>query len=329
LLTETRINMNVPEPSREHLWGYLAAAGTVAIWTGFILVSRMGGKTALTAYDILALRVGTASLLLLPFLKGMPDGAWRDLRLWTLALLGGVFYGVLVFAGFKLAPAAHAAIFLPGMQPFLVALVAFLFTGERPTPARLWGLLGIAAGVACVAVPYLGGGWTTALLYGDALIFSSSLVWAIYSVLAKRWHYSPWTLTRFVALGSAAAYLPVYFVFLPKQLNAVPVTTLLFQGLYQGIGPTIVAMLLFLKAVSILGPVRMGALIALVPVLAGVAAMPLLNEPLTGWLLAGLICVSVGALVASRPSRAPAAGHSAAATPAAASVSEACPSNQL
>lgn len=298
--------MKTQQQSRQPLRGYLAAAGTVAIWTGFILISRMGGKTALTAYDVLALRLGTASLLLLPFLKGMPDRAWRDCRLWTLALLGGVAYGVLVYAGFKLTTAAHAAILLPGMQPFLVAGAAFLLGGERPTPARLWGLLGIAAGLACVAVPYLSGGWSPALLYGDLLIFAASMVWALYSVLAKRWHYSPWTLTRFVALGSTLAYLPAYLLFLPRQLSAVPLSTLLLQGLYQGIGPTILAMLLFLKAVSILGPVRVGALIALVPVLAGVAAAPLLNEPLTAWLLGGLVCVSLGALSAARPGRLPA-----------------------
>lgn len=297
--------MNTQQKSREQLWGYLAAAGTVAIWTGFILISRIGGKTALTAYDVMALRLGTASLLLLPFLKGMPDRAWRDRRLWTLTLLGGVAYCVLVYAGFKLAPAAHAAILLPGLQPFLVAGVVFLLCGERPTPARWWGLLVIAAGVACVAVPYLGGGWSPALLYGDLLILAASIVWAIYSVLVKRWHYSPWILTRFVTLGSALAYLPVYLLFLPKHLADVPQSTLLLQGLYQGVGPTILAMLLFLKAVSILGPVRVGALIALVPVLAGVAAAPLLNEPLTVWLLCGLVCVSLGALIASRPSRMP------------------------
>ncbi|WP_025916844.1 DMT family transporter [Herminiimonas sp. CN] len=299
--------MNTQQKSRQQLWGYLAAAGTVAIWTGFILISRMGGKTALTAYDVMALRLGTASLLLLPFLRGMPDRAWRDRRLWTLALLGGVAYCVLVYAGFKLAPAAHAAILLPGMQPFLVAGAAFLLHGERLTPARCWGLLVIAAGVACVAVPYLGGGWSPALLYGDLLIFAASIVWALYSVLVKRWHYGPWILTRFVTLGSALLYLPVYLLFLPKQLAAVPLSTLLLQGLYQGIGPTILAMLLFLKAVSILGPVRVGALIALVPVLAGVAAAPLLNEALTAWLLGGLVCVSLGALIAARPGRLPAA----------------------
>src|SRR5574338_1197789 len=106
-------------PQRSHIQGYLAAAGTVAIWSGFILISRLGGKSALTPYDVLALRLGTAALLLLPFAGSLPAGAWGDRKLWGLALAGGLLYGLLVYAGFKAAPAAHGAILLPGLQPFL------------------------------------------------------------------------------------------------------------------------------------------------------------------------------------------------------------------
>lgn len=288
---------------RKPLAGYLAAAGTVAIWSGFILVSRLGGKTALTPYDVLALRLGTAALLLLPFAGSLPMAAWRDTRLWILALAGGLLYGLLVYAGFKSAPAAHGAILLPGLQPFLIAAVAWTLTGARPGRARMLGLAGIGVGIACVATPYLigNGPWSATTVEGDLLFLGASIVWAVYSVLAKQWGYSPWTLTRFVAFASAVLFLPIYGLWLPKALDAVPASMLVVQGLYQGIGPTIVAMLLFLKAVEILGPERTGAVIALVPVLAGVAAAPLLGEPLTGWLLAGLAFVSAGAFTAARP----------------------------
>lgn len=293
-----------PSRSREQTLGYLAAAGTVAIWTGFILISRLGGKSALTPYDVLALRLGVAALLLLPFASSLPAGSWRNRRLWALGLGGGLLYGVLVYAGFKYVPAAHGGILLPGLQPFLVAGVAWLFWRQKIAPQRLFGLSFIGLGVVCVAVPlFSGGDWTATLLLGDALILAASVVWAIYSVFAKRWGFDPWTLTRFVALSSALVYLPVYALALPKGLNAVPLSTLLLQGLYQGIGPTIVAMLLFLRAIAALGPERVGALIALVPVLSGVAAAPLLGETLSGWLLAGLLAVSTGAFLAARPLR--------------------------
>jgi len=288
--------------NREQTIGYLAAAGTVALWTGFILVSRLGGKSALTAYDVLALRLGVAAVLLLPFVTSLPAGAWRDRRLWSLGVLGGLLYGVLVYSGFKLVPAAHGAILLPGMQPFLIAAVAWWLSRQAIGRERMVGLAFIGLGVGFVAQPYVvGGAWSLPMLLGDALIFAAAVLWAIYSVFAKRWGYDAWTLTRFVALSSAALYLPVYALWLPKALAEVPVSMLILQGLYQGIGPTIVAMLLFLQAIARLGAERVGALIAMVPVLAGIAAVPLLDEALSAWLLAGLVCVSLGAMVAARP----------------------------
>lgn len=293
--------------------GYLAAAGTVALWTGFILLSRLAGRSPLTAWDTLALRLGTAALLLLPFSGDLIRTAWRDRRLWILALLGGLIYGVFVFAAFKYAPAAHAAILLPGMQPFLVALAAAVILGSRPDGRRMVALCFIALGIVFAGVHefHAHGGPSADTLTGDLLLLGGSLAWAVYSVLARKWQqagqrdaqspvtYDAWTLTRFVALASTALYLPVYLLWLPKALDQVPPVMLAVHGLYQGAGVTIVAMMFFLKAVQVLGAERTGALVALVPVLAGVAAAPLLGEALSPWLVAGLFCVSGGAFMAA------------------------------
>ena len=50
--------------------GYFYAALTVAVWSGFILVSRLGGKSPLTGWDVTALRFGTAALG-----RKSPDGS--------------------------------------------------------------------------------------------------------------------------------------------------------------------------------------------------------------------------------------------------------------
>jgi drug/metabolite transporter (DMT)-like permease len=286
------------------LHGYLAALATVVIWAGFILISRLGGKTGLTGWDIVALRLGTASLVLLPFSLKLPAGTWRDGKLWTLALSGGLTFLVLVYAGLKLAPAAHGGILMPGMQPFLVTAMAWLILGARPPRQRVLALVPIALGMLCVAIPsVLGTHGGPPTLLGDVLLLSASLTWAVYSVLVKKWAYDGWLLTRFVALASCLVFMPVYLLFLPKGLDQVPMSMLVLQALYQGIGPTILAMVLFLKAVTILGAERTGALVALVPVMAGLGAVPLLDEPLTAWLVAGLVLVSSGAFLAARPVR--------------------------
>jgi drug/metabolite transporter (DMT)-like permease len=159
----------------------------------------------------------------------------------------------------------------------------------------------IALGVACVAMPqFLGTHEGASTLPGDALIIGASVAWAAYSVLVRKWAFDPWLLTRVVALGSAIIYLPIYALFLPKGLDTVPTSMLVLQGLYQGLGPTILAMILFLRAVAILGAERTGALVALVPVIAGLGAVVVLNEPLTPWLIAGMALVSLGAFLSSR-----------------------------
>lgn len=284
--------------------GYAAALGMAAIWAGFIIVSRLGGKSELNGWDITALRLSFGSLILLPFSLSIPSSAWRDKKLWMLALTGGASFLVLVYSGFKFAPAAHGGILVPGMQPFLTTLAAWLIMSVKPPKQRLMALLPIAAGLSCVAMPIiLGTHLDHNVVLGDALLFSASVFWAFYTILARRWTYDAWLLTRFLALASALVYLPIYILLCPKGIFDVSLGMIMLQGLYQGIGPTILAMLLFLRAVAILGAERTGALTALVPIMAGIAAVPLLDEPLTGWLIAGLIFVSAGAYFASRPIR--------------------------
>ena len=282
------------------LRGYLAAAATHVMWTGFSLFSRYAGKSVLTPYDVFALRLSVAALVLLPFApRFLGQGAWRDQRLWLLASLGSLLYCLVVYTGFRYAPAAHGAILLSGMQPFLISAIVLAVDGIRPNRMRSLGLIGIATGIACAAVPYFNV-WSPEVVFGDLLIFSGSVLWAIYSVLAKRWGYSPWTLTSAVALIPAVLYLPIYALFLPKALAEAPLALIVTQGLYQGIVATILAMLAYLKAISILGTERAAVFLALVPITTGLAAVPLLGEALTGWLLSGLVFVSLGSFVASR-----------------------------
>jgi len=287
-------------PESKHLLrGYLAAIATLLMWSGFSLVSRMGGKSILTAYDVFALRLIFATVILLPFAGSMPKGIWRDKRIWALTALCSLIYCPLVFSGFKYAPAAHGGILLAGMQPFLISAVVWLLNGAHPGKWRSIGLVLISTGIVCAAMPYFSE-WSPDSLFGDLLILLSSICWAFYSVLAARWGYSGWTLTRAIAYCSAVVYLPVYFLFLPKELASAPLAMIITVGVYQGLVATILAMLTYLKAISILGTERAAAFLALVPIVTGIVAVPLLDEPLTGWLLSALVFVSLGSFIASR-----------------------------
>lgn len=280
------------------LRGYLHALMVVVIWTGFILVSRAGGISRLSSWDVIAIRYLTAASLLLPFWLFRRRVALMNRKLFVLAGLGGLGYAVLAFASFKLAPAAHAAVLLPGLQPFVVALLAGCLLGEIPNRTRALGLGVIAAGVACLVVDGFGGG--AGVLRGDALMVGATVCWACYSVLLRRWAVSPWDATLAVTLLTALVYLPIYVLLLPKQLAAASWSDIATQAVYQGLIATIIQMLLYVRTVALIGATRLGMLMALVPGLAGVAAVPLLGEPLAPWVLAGLVLVSLGAWLGNR-----------------------------
>lgn len=276
----------------------------VAIWSGFILVSRAGGTSALTAYDTAALRFGPALIILLPIW-------WRQRRparlfsapILLVGLFGGIIYALLVYSAFKYAPAAHAAILLPGIMPFAIAFFAWLLLGEKPNSARWLGLLFIAAGIPCLAWDTFreeGPAWI-----GDLLFVAGSLCWAFYTVIVRRLHIGPWEATMGGAIVAATLYLPIYFLFLPKALADVHWGMILLQAAYQGVLAIILAVLLYMRAVALIGPSGMGAFMALVPAIAGFAAVPLLGESLSLPLMTGLLLVSAGAYVGTRNQRQP------------------------
>ncbi len=283
--------MTHPPPRR----GYLLAASIIVIWTGFILVSRIGGTGSLTPYDVAAIRMGTAFLIVLPLWLRLGRAPLLDRRVVALTLTGGLGYTLLVYSGFHTAPAAHAGILLSGLQPFAMAVCAWLVMGERPSLQRQIGIAIIAMGAGTLGYDVFREGlvaWT-----GDALFTAASFCWALYTVLIRRWQIPPWTVTITVAMLAALVYLPIYLVALPKSIGSASLGEIALQAAYQGVLAAVIQMVIYIRAVELLGPTRMGVLVALVPPLAAMAAVPVLNEPLTPLIIVSLLLVSVGVYV--------------------------------
>lgn len=281
--------------------GYISAAVVMCIWTCFILVSRQSGKSELTPYDVIALRYMVAGLIVLPLWwhhrTNMLD--WRKLVLTTFGALG---FTLLAFNGFRHAPANHAAILLQGFLPFSVSLIAYCIAGERPTRQRLTGLSFIALGVSAMAIDTFSNSNLTAL--GDGLLIGASLCWAMYTVLLKHWGMKPMDSTIAVTLMAAAIYLPVYFLFLPHNIAAVPVHEWAFYAFCQGVLIAVVQMIFYTRAVAQLGATRLAMVTSCVPILAALGAVPLLGEPLTWPIIVGLFFVVLGAWVGNRSRKA-------------------------
>ena len=68
-----------------------------------------------------------------------------------------------------------------------------------------------------------------------------------------------------LTLGSAVAYLPLWYFFLPSTLAQAPVGEIALQAVYQGVLVVFVAMLLYVFAVRQLGAQTVALLMAFVP----------------------------------------------------------------
>lgn len=271
---------------------YAFAAGCVLIWSSFMLMSRLAGLSVLTPYDVLALRLlcGCAVLALLP---AAPKLDSKPPRLWLMAVLSAICFPLLSYAAARWVPAAHPALLAAGMQPFMLALLLVVLGKGWPPAIRLPGYLLLALGLVLLVLNQAAanlGQWL-----GDGMLLLAALAWVSYGQLSRTVTISAWQLTRFVTHSATLLYLPVYLLWLPKQLHLADAATLLSQGLFHGIVPTILGMQCYLRASQLLEPAQLAGFMAWIPVVTGVLAIPLLGEPLSPLLMLALLSASLGA----------------------------------
>ena len=164
-----------PSSSRS---GWIAVAATICIWTGFILVSRAGGKGMLTGWDVAGLRFGVGGLIALFFLARVSLPPLKVIALFS--IFGGIGYAVTVYSAFRLAPAAHASVLMPGALPFATAVIAWLWLRQAPSRPQRVALGLVFAGIVLTAADTLSHGarLTGLQLLGDALFLCGSSAWA-------------------------------------------------------------------------------------------------------------------------------------------------------
>lgn len=271
--------LRLPELSRDTVvgvgWGLLA----VAFWSGSFVLTRLGVKTTLGAYDITALRFGLAGVLLLPVVwrKGFAIErlGWPG----VIALVAGVGapYALLIAAGLQFTPASHAAALVPGLMAVISTILGVVFIANETIPRRHW--LGMC--LILLGSLLLGGfarGNSLDEHIGHALFASAALLWAIYVIVLRRFKLESLHATSIVAVASAFLYLPAYALLLPNRLGAAPLEDIVGQAIYQGALTTIVGLAAFNRALALLGAAGGAALPALVPVVTLGLASILLHE---------------------------------------------------
>jgi drug/metabolite transporter (DMT)-like permease len=287
---------------RRQLAGFALGLLAVAGWAYYNVGTELARAEGFRPADLAALRFGVAALVLLPFF------VWRGWRLpqrrvLLLALIVGPPFSLLFNTGFQLAPLSHAVVIGPGVSVLVALGLVRVLDGQRIGALRLAGLALLMAGLVVIGADRgdtaKASGWMAVL--GDLCFVASGALWGVYSWLLGRWRLPAVEVTAGLALYSAIALVPVWFVVwgLPDVSAAAWGHQIVTQGLIAGSGAPIA----FSAALAILGAGRGSVFNALVPPAAVLMAMPVTGLVPNGLQWAGVALASVGLILSMARAR--------------------------
>lgn len=271
---------------------------------GLAPVATQFALRGLPAATVLALRFSIVSILLLPALRRPAHRFLAEdrIRLATAALLGVVGYNAAVTFGLRETNASTAG-FLIAIEPVLILGLVRL-GGHEPVARGRWaGALASVIGVAIIAFSSrTGAPGDPGSLAGTLLILVAATCFAAYVVAIRPLsirHGAFAATTMTTLLGSlvlVAATLPEVD---PGTLAHVAPGT--FAAILSlALGSTILAMIFYNHAISVLGPGRGAGALNLLPVVTALGGLAFLGQPIPSSTLVGGAVIMVGVLAAAR-----------------------------
>jgi drug/metabolite transporter (DMT)-like permease len=268
------------------------------IWAGFPAITKLSmAGNALDAWDVTALRFAVAGIVLLPLFARRGLRSLRLPRGLFLACGAGAPYVLLTAGGLAFAPAGHMGVITPSCMLLCSTLGSAWLLGDALTRSRLLGVGAILAGLVSLGWDGLANHGELTWL-GDAMFVLGGLFWASYTIASRAWRVEPLHATAVVGVLSMIVYLPGYAWLDGAHLAGAPWREIAIQAVFQGLLSAVVALLLYTRAVAILGAARGAVFAALVPAFSLLLAIPLLHERPTPLQLAGVAFVSLGMVLA-------------------------------
>jgi drug/metabolite transporter (DMT)-like permease len=279
-------------------------------WVLFATVSLLWGvpylfiKVAVAEVPpvtVVFVRVALAAALLAPV--AARRGALRGLRgrlppLVVLSLTEITVPFLLISMGEQRITSSLAGLLIAAM-PLFVALLALRFdAAERVSGSRLLGLLLGLGGVALLLSVDLG---DLEQLIGGAMVLLATLCYASSTLLVKR-AFSDVPMLGVVTVATAVSSLllaPFALALTPARLPSLNVALALVA---LGVLCTAAGLLSYFALIVEAGPSRASVITYMNPAVAVALGVAILDEPLTGGILAGFVLIIAGSWLSTRPS---------------------------
>jgi drug/metabolite transporter (DMT)-like permease len=289
---------------------------------GLIAVTIWGASFAATGlivqqidpFALVTIRTlgGTVVLYAMLRLTGRWDGLIRGRRLAYVALLAfvGIFVHLTIQAvGLTMTTASNTG-WLFSLSPVFIAVLGWLFLGERFGVWRVAGFVVAMAGALLIVVAQAGGLDFLDLpsTPGDLLALSSAVTWAVYSVLSKRALRQWPAATLMVHIVAMGGLMSVPF-FVARQgwlaFGALDAAGWLALG-FLVVFVASLGHLFWYDALAGLDASQVAVLLYIEPVITMLVAAVLLGEPIRPLMVFGGAAILVGVWLVNRSPAKPA-----------------------
>ncbi len=261
--------------------GYMACLMVMLIWVFWLIVSRVGATSSLTVYDLAAMRYGISAVVSLPFVIYFK--AWNSLpakRAVVLSIVLGPLYIITVFSGFIYAPAAHGGIFMNGLMPIFTIVIAWVLLSTAIELRKVLGAICIIISATFLGLNTSNLNLTQSWL-GDIFFTLGGLFFAVFVTLSRLWDIKTIDILFCGSILNAMIYLPLWYLFLPTGFGTTDSSIILLQGVYQGLIPNLIGLVLIAHASRTVGADVTAAFMATVPGFGAILGVVLLSEQMT------------------------------------------------
>lgn len=285
---------------------YLLLSLSALFWAGNHVLGRAAAGH-IPPVTLAFLRWSLATLFVLPFAMPHLRRDWPVVRekwllLAFLGVTGGGAFNTLQYIGLNYTTALNGLV-LNSTAPVLIAIACVVLFEDKLSVRQMIGIVISMAGVlVVVSRGDLGVLTTLGLNRGDLLILLAMFITAIYTAYLRLRPDIHWiTFLFWVFLASSLFNLPFVLIEAIGAGKVIQPTlfTVLSVG-YVSIFPSILSYFFFARGVDLIGGVRAGIFIHLVPFFGALMAIWLLKEPLALFHIVGFVLILGGVALTSR-----------------------------
>lgn len=288
------------------LMGHIFAIFTVIVWGSCFVLTKNLLAIGLTPLQITPLRMALAYVTLLVMRPKFLRLPWKDELMFVLiGITGGSLYFYLQNASLAHTYSANASIIVLGLSPIITVILAQIFTRNNEKLGK-WVYIGAVIAIAGVVLVVLNGTLAFHLSpKGDLLALGAAAMWAVYSVLIKKYteQYDNFIVTRRVFFWAFITAVPLMLLTDGVPSMAVlsdlfTTPSVLISWLFLGMFGNAICFAIWNIAFKSLGTVITNNYLYASPFVTVIVGWLLLDEPISVMSIVGAVLITIGVIFA-------------------------------